>query len=50
MYKMSSGADRLAQEIIITINKYSKNKILTICVNKKGAKPYIVINNCRCRY
>ena len=37
MYKMCSKAERLTQKRIITIEKYSENKIHTICVNKKGA-------------
>ena len=33
---MSSGAERLTQERIITVKKYSKNKIHTICVGPKS--------------
>ena len=33
---MSSEAERLTQERIITVKKYSENKIHTICVKEKG--------------
>ena len=36
MCKMSSRAERLTQERIITVKKYFKNKIHTICVGPKS--------------
>ena len=42
MYKMCSKAERLTQKRIIAAEKYSENKIHTICVNKKGANDLYV--------
>ena len=43
MYKMNSGARRLTHKRIATVEKYSKNKIHTIRVNKKGANDFYLI-------
>ena len=40
---MSSGAEILTQKTNITVETYVKNKIYTICLNKKGAKDVYVI-------
>ena len=42
MYKMSSGAERLTKERIITFETYTKNKIHTICVKKRGNNDFYV--------
>ena len=36
MYEMNSETERLAQIRKITVEKYSENKVHTICVNKRG--------------
>ena len=40
---MSSEAETLTQETIITVKKYSENKNHTICIKKKGANDLYVI-------
>ena len=43
MYKMSSGAERLTKDLLITVETYSKNKIHTKCVKKRGNNDFYVI-------
>ena len=43
MYEMNSETERLAQIRKITVEKYSKNKVHTICVIKRGANDLYVI-------
>ena len=40
---MSIGAETLTQIRKITVEKYSENKVHTICVNKRGANDFYVI-------
>ena len=40
---MSSGAERLTEEREITMRTCTKNKIRTICVNKRGTNDLYVI-------
>ena len=43
MYETNSETERLAQIRKITVEKYSENKVHTICVNKRGANDLYVI-------
>ena len=40
---MSSGAERLTKDLLITVETYSKNKIHTKCVKKRGNNDFYVI-------